>query len=687
MAENAKMIRELLDESPIGVAVVDTATRKRVYVNRAFVEMFGASSGDQLVQASVLSSWVNPDDLAKLQQSLDIGEPVENFEAERRRIDGSSWWALMNTRPIVFEGQPARVVWHTDITERKHAEAVSRQNEEKAREAQDRLMSAIEALEDGFVLYDKDDRFVLANQKYRMIYPKSAEAMVSGTPFETILRHGLAQGEYDTQGKSVEQWMEQRLREHNSGERNVEQKLANGTWLKIAERKTERGELVGFRVDVTDLKEIQEQLSAAKEVAEIAVEVKSAFLASMSHEVRTPLGGILGLSDILMSTTLTAEQRELVEKLKAAGSGLLVILNDILDLSKLEAGKLAIESINYDLSALIEESMDLFAPKAQASGIDLRVDISDDVPGTIYGDPTRIRQILINLIGNAVKFTHHGGVSVEARTASMGTAEQVLQFGVRDTGIGIAADAIGGLFEDFVQADASTSRRYAGTGLGLAISRRLVELMDGKIDVNSVEGEGSVFSFQIPLVPATSTSGLVAPSKSDGDWQASEQLDLLIAEDNELNQLIINALLAPLGHTITFADNGLDAVESLKGGTHDLVLMDIRMPGMSGIEATRLIRKLDGDIAQTPIIALTADAMADNRREYLEAGMNACVTKPINRNELLESVNDVLGRPIHLAGSAVQPSHADHNTTDEPISDDVLVFLSDIDELTKSASN
>ncbi len=681
------MIRELLDDSPIGVAVVDTATRKRVYVNRAFTDMFGASNAEELLHDSVLRSWVNPGDLSALQQSLDAGKPVDNFEAERRRIDGSTWWALMNTRPMMFEGQPARVVWHTDITERKLAEATSLQNEEKAREAQDRLMSAIEALEDGFVLYDKDDRFVLANQRYREIYPKSADAMIPGMPFETILHHGLERGEYDTQGMSKDEWIEQRLREHNSGDRNVEQKLGDGTWLQIAERKTERDELVGFRVDVTALKEIQEQLKAAKETAETAVEVKSAFLATMSHEIRTPLGGILGLSDILMSTNLTGEQHELVGKLKAAGSGLLVILNDILDLSKLEAGKLAIESIDFDLGALIDESIDLFEPKAQAVGLDLSIEMSDDTPSAIHGDPTRIRQVLVNLIGNAVKFTHQGSVTLRVGVLTRRQNDTVLRFSIHDTGIGIAEDALDSLFDDFVQADASTSRRYAGTGLGLAISRRLVELMGGALNVESVEGKGSEFSFEVPLVPAINSSKSAGVPVSPGEWQASEQLDLLIAEDNELNQMIINALLSPLGHTVTFADNGRDAIESLKGGTHDLVLMDIRMPEMSGIEATRLIRGMTSNIAQTPIIALTADAMAENRREYLQAGMDACVTKPIDRRELLVAINDVLGRPIHFAGAIEQPPQTKKTLSDDHISDDVLVFLSDIDELTKTASN
>jgi PAS domain S-box-containing protein len=683
MTENDFLIRELLDESPIGVAVVETATRKRVFVNRASVQMFGAQSAEQLLLAPLNESWARPTDLKKFQQFLDAGESVVNFEAERRRLDGTSWWALMNSRPIVFEGKPARVVWHTDITESKQAQAASRLSEE-------RLLSAIEALEDGFVLYDTDDRFVVANQKYRDIYPKSAEFMIPGTPFETILRHGLERGEYDTQGKSADDWIAQRMAEHQAGDRSVEQKLSNGTWLQISERKTERGELVGFRVNVTALKDIQEQLKTARDAAEAAVEVKSAFLATMSHEIRTPLGGILGLSDILISTNLTREQDELVRKLKAAGSGLLVILNDILDLSKLEAGKLAVENIDFDLTGLIDETIDLFSARAQADGITLSIDKAGDVPDAVHGDPTRIRQVLINLIGNAVKFTHQGKITLTAQTAQTQNGPG-LRFEVRDTGIGIAANVLHSLFDDFVQADASTSRRYAGTGLGLAISRQLVELMGGAIGVESVEGKGSVFYFEIPTTAARDTEHLGKRPATALEWLAREPLNILIAEDNEINQMIINTMLTPLGHTFSFVGNGREAVDRLSASTadFDLVLMDIRMPEMSGIEATRLIRALDDEISAIPIIALTADAMSENRKEYADAGMDDCVTKPIDRRELMITINAVIGRTIHItqpASEALDAPQTDMDqTADAEISDDVLAFLSDIDGLTKTS--
>ncbi len=340
MLDPDTLIRQLLDDSPIGMSVVDSASRKRLFVNRALVKMFGAANADDLLQANLVDSWNNPSDLVELQKYLDAEIPVVNFEAERRRLDGSTWWALMNSRPLVFDDRPARVVWHTDITDRKTVEATAQISRQETRIAEDRLLSAIEALEDGFVLYDSEDRFVLANQKYRDFFPHSAELMQPGKPFREILRHGLEQGEYDLQGKTVENWLAQRMETRKSANSVVEQKLANGTWLRISERRTAQGETVGFRVDVTGVKKNQAELLAAKETAEKAAEIKSSFLATMSHEIRTPLGGILGLADILMATKLDAEQSDLLEKLRAAGSGLLVILNDILDLSKLEAGKL-----------------------------------------------------------------------------------------------------------------------------------------------------------------------------------------------------------------------------------------------------------------------------------------------------------------------------------------------------------
>lgn len=512
----------------------------------------------------------------------------------------------------------------------------------RATEAENLLRTSINALEDAFVIYDADDRLVMCNEKYRSYYPLSREFIKSGATFEDILREGVKRGEYVDAVGDEENWIQRRMDWHHQGGPKIEQHLADGRWLRIAEQKTESGDTVGFRVDITELKRAQHD-------AEAASAAKSEFLASMSHEIRTPMTGVLGFSDMLLDDDLPAESETKVRKIKEVATSLMTIINDILDISKLDAGKLEIETVNFRPKKLVEDVVQLFeqtCPEEKKDKLDILIQVPDSFPEMVRADPTRLRQIFINLVGNAVKFTDAGSVVLEC---AHDEAQQELRFDVVDTGIGMDEDVQEHLFGEFFQADASISRTYQGTGLGLSICKRLVDLMGGKINVKSALAQGTRFSFTLPYESVREGTVIIDEDRnSTKRYVGSRQLAILVAEDNQLNQVIIQAILEKMGHASTFVINGAEAVAAIEDADYDLILMDVRMPVMSGPDATREIRKLSGFKSMIPIVALTADVMAENKQSYFDAGMNECVGKPINQNELAAAMNHVLGETVNM---------------------------------------
>jgi two-component system, sensor histidine kinase len=364
-------------------------------------------------------------------------------------------------------------------------------------------------------------------------------------------------------------------------------------------------------------------------------DARAEFLAAMSHEIRTPMTGVLGMADLLAAQELTAEQRRYVDSMRSSGRHLLNVINDILDFSRIETGKLALETIDFRVSEMIEQVRSLIHPMALEKGLAFDVRLAPGLPAVVRGDPTRLRQILLNLGGNAVKFTSQGSVSLEVTGEADASGRVRYRFQVRDTGIGIAPDKLETLFTPFTQADRSTAREYGGSGLGLAISRRLADAMGGQIAVNSSVGQGSVFTFEVPLEP-----GDPGHRSATGDeaLDASSPQRILVAEDAQINRDILRLALGARGHRVVFAHDGAAALASVQREAFDMVLMDVQMPVMDGVEATRRIRALEGDVRRIPIIGLTANVMSQEQAQYLQAGMDECLMKPIEWDRLAAAI-------------------------------------------------
>ncbi|MFM7705171.1 MAG: ATP-binding protein, partial [Rubrivivax sp.] len=402
----------------------------------------------------------------------------------------------------------------------------------------------------------------------------------------------------------------------------------------------------------------RQALERALDAAEEANRVKSEFLANMSHEIRTPINGIIGMTDLALETPLTEEQREFLTIARTSANALMAVINDILDFSRIESGRLQIERVPYDPAGIAQEACSVVRAQAQAKNLPVTYRAQGDLPVSLTGDPTRVRQVLLNLLSNAVKFTDKGRVDLVLGCDALGSEQPWLHLAVKDSGIGISPAMHEGIFEAFVQEDASTTRRYGGSGLGLSISKRLVELMGGRIWVESTPGKGSVFHVTLPLLePQWPQASVEAPTEfpvtapAPRANVAGDAPNILVVEDNPANQKLLTWLLERQGYRVSLAQDGAQAVQLFSRQPFQAVLMDVQMPIMSGLEATRLMREMElsRGSPRTPIIAVTANAILGDREECLAAGMDDWLAKPFRAAQLREKVEAWVATPSTAA--------------------------------------
>ena len=665
-------LKTILETATDGIYILD-ASGLLVEANPAMLRLLGrdVSAIGQLR----VTEWDTLIDSSTILQTITMliqNQSSSVFESQNQCGDGRVVDVEVSAHGIMIEGQGLVYCASRDITERKRTA-------DQIREAEILLRSSFDTVDEAFVLFDADDQLVYCNKKYREVYASIAHLMVPCVKFEVLIRAAAQQGVYMDAIGRVEEWVAERLASHREDNIKLIQHLSSGRVINIIERHTPGGHSVGFRVDVTEL-------YRAKEAAEAANIAKSQFLASMSHEIRTPMNGILGMAQVMRNPNVSDSERiDYADTIYKSGQALMTLLNDILDLSKIEAGRVELETIDIAPRQILEETLTLFQDTVKAKGLQIAIEWRGSARHYL-GDSARLRQMLSNLLANALKFTQRGSIRIEGNEVACTAQSAILEFAVSDTGIGVAVEKQGMLFQSFSQADSSITRQYGGTGLGLSLVRNLARLMGGEAGFESTQGVGSRFWFRVEVACVDGTN-LSLPAILHDGFNAPAQLPqlsarVLVVEDNSINQKVVRLFLQQLGVTALFADDGQQGVDLFKAdGSVDLILMDLEMPVLDGYAATQHIRQWAASTGKgrCPVIGLTAKAFADDIQHALDAGMDEVLSKPVELSRLTEA----LCRWLPHAVSEFTPGDAEQGPRKELDVASVRVLLEELIPLLK----